>query len=345
MIADVGHWWLFALGVAVVLLTLVDVVWTVVAAAIGPGPLSRLITGGMWRLLTIGGVGRRRRQLAGYAVLVALPCVWVLLLVTGFSLLYFAGDAPIVDANQPGSVTALSVVAYAMGGLAGAGAGYTASTGPWEFINNLSALTGLALFTLGVTFLLRVVTADARGRAAASGVGGLGKTPYEIVDRALTESDLSTLRLQVVSLSSSISQVGQDHLTLPVLRYLNPVAHDVSIKRSVVLFDEVLTLLEVGVADTSPLLIAIGRSAVDDFMRTLPLPPGQEPPPELNALPLTHRNQGFVADDARPEHLRDLEDRRLSTGSRLRDLEDRRLALGSLLAHGGWTWEDIYNGP
>lgn len=343
---DVDQWWLFLLGVAVVLLTLFDVVWTVIAAAIGRGPLSRLITEGVWRLLTIGGAGRRRRQLAGYAVVVALPCVWVLLLVTGFSLLYFAGDAPIVDANQPGSVTPQSVVAYAMGGLAGAGAGYTASTGLWEFINNFSALTGLALFTLGVTFLLRVVSADANGRAAASGVGGLGKTPYDIVDRALTESDLSTLTMQVMSLSSSISQVGQDHLTLPILRYLNPADPEASIKRSVVVFDEVLTLLEVSVADTSPLLIAIGRSAVDDFMRTLPLPPSHDtPPPELAVRAVQHDMEVFVTDDVLPEQLRDLEDRRLSMGSRLRDLEERRLALGSLLRHGGWTWDDIYTPP
>ena len=46
--------------------------------------------------------------------------------------------------------------------MAGAGAGFTASTGFWELVNNVSALTGLAFFTLAVTFVLRVVTADAR---------------------------------------------------------------------------------------------------------------------------------------------------------------------------------------
>lgn len=68
-------------------------------------------------------------------MVVSLLCSWAVLLAAAFSLMYFSGREPIVDANKPGGVSAVAVVAYAVGGLAGAGAGagFTASTGFWSW--------------------------------------------------------------------------------------------------------------------------------------------------------------------------------------------------------------------
>lgn len=327
--AEVDHGWLLALGLFVVSLTALDVAWTAVAAAAGRGPLSTVVAEAAWRLFTVGNVSRRRRQIAGYLIVVTLPVTWALLLVCGFSLLYFSGDRPIVDANRPGPVTPVAVVAYAVGGLAGAGAGFTASSGFWELVNNVSALAGLAFFTLVITFVVRVVTADARGRSAASQIAGLGSDPVEVVDRALREGNPVSVDHQVVTLSGSIAQVAQDHLTLPVLRYLQPVSAESSTQRSVVFFDEVLTLLDSALPEQRPLLVASGRSAVDDYLSTLRLSRdgiGSPPTPDLDRL---RDGPGSVV--SQQEF-----DRRLDR------LTARRSELGALLRRAGWSWEDVY---
>lgn len=41
---DVEQWWLLLLGAALVFATLLDVAWTAIAAGVGRGPLSGLIT-------------------------------------------------------------------------------------------------------------------------------------------------------------------------------------------------------------------------------------------------------------------------------------------------------------
>lgn len=59
-LVEIDRWWMLALGVALLLATLVDVAWTAIAAGVGRGPLTRLITGAVGQALTAGPVGRRR---------------------------------------------------------------------------------------------------------------------------------------------------------------------------------------------------------------------------------------------------------------------------------------------
>lgn len=315
-------------GVVIVVATLVDLAWTTIAVAAGGGPLSRAVTRLVSAVLTVGRPSAHRRQIAGYLTVVALPLTWVALLLAGYSLAYLSGDHAIVDANKPGGVGIVATVAYAAGGLAGAGAGFTASRGFWELVNNLSALTGLALFTLAVTFVLRVVTADAQARAAAWTISGLGSDPHDIVSKALHESGGDTLSQQIVSASGQLAQTGQQHLALPILRDLEPADPRASMVRSAVLFDEVLTLIERGLRDQRPLLVASGRSAVTEFMRGLKIG-GGDPAPALALMPLT----GDHADDlvAEDDFQRAVE-----------ELADRRSCLSGLLNYGHWRWGDIY---
>jgi hypothetical protein len=325
----IDNWLLFVLGIVVIAVTLVDLAWTAIAVAAGAGPVSRAVTQAVWRVLTVGNSSGRRRQTAGYVTVVALPLAWIALLLAGFSLLYFAGDRPIVDANKPGGVGALATVAYAAGGLAGAGAGFTASTGFWELVNNVSALTGLAFFTLAVTFVLRVVTADAQARAAAWTIAGLGSDPYDVVSNALSETGGDTLSQQIVSASDSLSQVAEQHLALPILRYLEPSQPKASISRSAVVFDEVLTIIEHGLRDDRPLLVASGRSAVTEFIRTTRTGSSGGPPPTLTLAPLGRHAEQLVAEQV------------FQRG--VAQLEDRRRTLTALLGYGSWDWEKVYN--
>lgn len=54
-------WPLFAVGMALLLVTLMDPFWTVVAAARGGGPVTALLTESLWRLATRQGPDARHR--------------------------------------------------------------------------------------------------------------------------------------------------------------------------------------------------------------------------------------------------------------------------------------------
>lgn len=324
----IENWPLFLAGVLVVCLTLVDLTWTAIAVAAGAGPISRAVTAATWQIFTLGKPSDRRRQFAGYLSVIALPLSWIALLLTGFSLMYLAGDAPIVDANKPGGVGVLSTIAYAAGGLAGAGAGFTASSGFWELINNLSALTGLGLFTLAITFVFRVVTADAQARATAWSIAGLGSDPYEIISNALAESGGETLSQQIVAVSQGLSQVAQQHLALPILRYLEPHDAKASVARAAVLLDEVLTLIECALRDNRPLLVASGRSAVTEFVKTTRAEGDDGVAPPLSLRRLKDHRSKLVSDQEFQQGLN--------------DLEDHRRTLTGVLGYGSWNWTDVY---
>lgn len=96
-------WWLTVLGVIVVLVTATDMLWTVLASSLGAGPLSRVSAETVWRGLTAGSAGGSRRQVAGYAVVITLPFVWLVLFFLGFTaILEGAGQVEVnVEGHRP----------------------------------------------------------------------------------------------------------------------------------------------------------------------------------------------------------------------------------------------------
>ena len=83
-----------AVGAAVVLLTLLDVFFTVLFPASGHGPIRNPLASAVWRCFRLIGsmiTGQRRRNLLSYSgpVLFTITfIVWFLLLVTGWAMIY-----------------------------------------------------------------------------------------------------------------------------------------------------------------------------------------------------------------------------------------------------------------
>ncbi len=320
--------WMVALGAAVVVLTLVDLSWTVVAAAGGRGPLSNVVARSLWRLATIGRPSHRRLQLAGYQVAVGLPILWVALAWAGFATMFLADDDAVVNAatQQPGP--ALARVAYAAGAMAGAGAGFTAGTATWQLVNNVAALVGLAIFTLAVTYLIQLVTAVSRERAMCARIAGLGGSPVEAVAIAARSPGLGHLPDHVASITATLSQIGRDHLTLPMIQFFHVGDRDADTGRNIAFFDEVLTILDHGLATDHSTLVRPARQAVDQFFGTLELPTiSDEPPPPPDLSPLRRLTDDAVDDAA--------------FHAAVGRLQERRTALRSFLEREGWTWSDV----
>lgn len=316
------------LGTLLVGGVLVDVVWTTIGVGSGRGPLSDRVAHAVWRVGRVGRAGHRRLHVVGVLVAVGIPAVWVLLTWAGFALMFLSDDDAVLVAASAEPTTALGRIAYAAGGLAGAGASLVAGTETWELVNNVSALVGLVLLTLSLTYLFQVVTAVASERAALSRLASLGPAPEEAVRRALRTGDLGTLPWQLATTADAVSLAAQQHLSLPLLQFFHSPDPSASSSLNLARFDEVLNLLEHGLERSLSPTVAAGRQAVDDFLGTLRLgDPSPDVPPLPSLSPLRGLSDDVADDDA-------------FTAAMAAE-DHRRRRLHAFVEQDSWTWDDV----
>lgn len=318
-----------AVGAMIVVAIMLDVVWTTIAVGGGRGVVANAVGWKVASLGRLGSPGHRRLQIVGVLVAAAIPATWLLLVWGGFSLIFLADTSAVVDSVTQKPTSALGRIAFAAGGLAGAGAGLIAATPGWQLVNNLSAIVGLILVTLSLTYLLQVVNAVAAERATFSQVSALGSGPVDAVLAALPAPGLGTLPLQVVTIANGISQAAQDHLTLPVLQFFHSPDRDSAAAVNLARFDETITVLDAAQPSSHEPTVRAGRDAVDSFLATLrlgahnldaPPPPtfaGRESPPGLGA-----DSGQRLADAAAAQH-------------------HRRARLRAFVEQEGWSWGDV----
>lgn len=211
-------------GTAVLAVTLVDAFVTTVSVGAGAGPVTRLATAVLWRPVMARAprdTGSRALAFAGPVMLVGTIALWVLGLWLGWTLVLLAGDAPVRDATTGAPASVPEIVYYTGFTISTLGVGdYVASTDLARIVSAVAALSGLFVITLGITYVLSVVSAVVARRALAQVVDALGSSPDEIVRRAWDGDRLAAPFVQqVVSVSSALSTSAEQHLAYPVLQY------------------------------------------------------------------------------------------------------------------------------
>lgn len=317
--------WLLVIGIVVVLLVLVDVAWTSLGAGAGRGPITRVVGRGIWRAAS-GTTHHRLLQATGYAILISLLLTWVLGMWLGWALIFNADDESIVKSSTQDPASILARIAYAAGAMAGAGAGFTAATDGWQLANNVAALCGLALFTLGLAYLVQAVTAASQKRATAVHINGLGADPVAIVASGAGESSLGPIGSQVTSLSTNLALVARQHQALPIVGYLHEPRPEAAIELAIAKLDEALTIIDCGLEQDHGAVTRPARLAISEYISTASVgDPDAEPPsvPDIGAL--EGGDVSVVAKD-------DFE-------ARVADLASRRAALRSVVEANGWRWD------
>lgn len=315
-------------GAALVAFVLVDLVWTTIAVGGGRGPLTNFVARSLAALGRAGRPDHRRLTALGVVVAVAVPTTWLLLTLAGFTLFFLADAEAVVSAATQEPTSAMGRLAYAAGGLAGAGASLVAGTTRWELVNNASAILGLAMATLSITYVLRIVNAVSSERSMASQVAGLGTAPGEVVADACRSTGMGTLRLQLALISSSLTQVAQDHLTLPMLQFFHSSTRSSSVALNVARYDDILSVLEHALPEQHRPTVQSGRAAVDAFLDTIEVPhtsSSSPPPPTLAPLRAVRDD---VVDDA-------------TFGERIDGEAARRAHLLAYVESEGWGWRDV----
>lgn len=328
-------WVTAALGALVILLVLVDLVWTALWVEGGAGPLTRAISRTAWGAFkTLDSGSHRLLTVAGPVILVLGVLGWVTGLWAGWSLLFSSSPASVV-ASSTGAVADASDRVYFVGyTLFTLGNGdFKPNGAAWQFATSLASLSGLFAITLAITYLLSVISAVVQGRAFASQVSGLGKKPAVAVSSAWDGHSFGALLFPLQTLSSELSDMGEHYLAYPVLQYFHSMDPAKSPVLALATLDQIVAVARYGVAPEerpATVVIASIEAGIENVLDVLPAQffsksPEPIPPPSL--APLRSTDRATVTDQAFAEALK--------------EAEDRRSKVAALLEGHGWSPSDV----
>lgn len=331
-----------AVGGALLVLTLVDVVLTVMSSVKTVKPVSGRVLALLWRGCVAVLSGRHGAlAVAGPVLTLVLVAGWVASLWGAWGLI-FAGspEAAIVSspARVPASVTErVYFVGYTLATL-GTGS-FVAQGLVWRMGEVLVALTGFAVATLSLTFLMSVVSGVASKRSLAADLATLGGSPRGILARVWDGQGWQRLESVLEETTSSIHDVAQLHVAYPVLHHFHSPQRQTALPPTLAALDEALTTLIVarGAGSLDDLVLHRFRAATEELLSTLKSTTTFVSPSERVPAP---PDVGVVADLAAGIDSEELRAERLS------ELDNRRAALLAYVDGDGWSWEDdVAGGP
>lgn len=323
-------------GLSIVLFVTLDVLITTLTVG-GAGPLTGRVASGLWWIALWIHNRRTSHQMlstAGWVILLSLVVFWVFLTWFGWTLVFSASDSAVVLATNKSPASLWERIYFTGFTISTLGMGDYQPQGTfWQIATAVAAANGFFLVTLGVAYLLPVVSAATTKRSLAVYIASLGGTGDEILTRAWNGKDFGQLEQHLINLTPEIGGLGEIHLTYPILHYFHSVERSRAIVLSVVALDEALTLLQYALEESccpDTATIDPARRASAAFLKTLKsayLEPGESNPP-FPSLDLL-RVQGIptVSDEEFWEATK--------------QVTYRRQLLLALVKNDGWTWEAV----
>lgn len=315
------------LGTLLVLLAIIDFVWTTLWPDGGAGPVTKRVSLLLW--MGIRWIGRDRSliiSMAGPIILVATLVTWILLFWTGWTMLFAADPASIIDTNDNNPVSWTErwyVTGYLLFTL---GVGdYIMKEGLWQIIAILAAASGLVFITLGVTYILSVLDAVTQKRAFAESVRGIGDNVTDLVANTWNGKDFHDIDLLLNSFSSQLSTLTSLHNAYPILHYYHSSKRDEELSVAVATLDEALTVLKYGIKEgygPNKLLLHENRSTIESYIKTLRsgfVSPAELPPPVPDLDGMRDNGLPVVPTEEFLDSLQDLSERRRALLGSLRD--------------------------
>ncbi|SFG36666.1 Ion channel [Halopelagius inordinatus] len=308
----------FALGALLLVLVVVDLLWTTLWVEGGAGPLTSRLMSWSWRTLRkLAGQNSRVLSLSGPLVFVVGLSVWIALLWSGWTLIYASVDGALVDTLNRGAVSWADLLYFTGYTMFTLGNGdFVPGSGIWQLTTILATGSGMLFVTLTVTYILSVLDAVTQKRAFAMGVSGFGTRGTEIVRKGWTGEEFRGLDLPLNTYVSQVNTLTSNHKAYPVLHYFHTPRAEQAPTIGVAVLDEALTLFRFGVPQQDrpdEVVIDNARSGVHTYLQTLETafvePADRTPPsPDLDAL----REAGVptVSDDEFAASLAELDDRR-----------------------------------
>ncbi|WP_225333295.1 potassium channel family protein [Halomicrobium urmianum] len=307
-----------ALGAAVLVGTVLDVLWTTLWVSGGAGPLTARLATWTWRgWRAIGRDSLRVRSLAGPVILVLGLFSWIALLWAGWVLLFSGLEAPLLDTRDGGPVSLTERFYFVGYSLFTMGNGdFAPRDGAPQVATALTTASGMLFVTLAVTYVLSVLDAVTQKRSFARSVTGLGTSGEAIALAGWDGEGFDDLDLSLQDLSAQLDALSSNHKAYPILHYFYSPERERAPSVAIPALDEALTLLRFGVDEAErPNRAALGsaRSSVGGYLDTLTttfVSAADETPPPPSLDRLRAAGVDTVDEDAFADALADLRERR-----------------------------------
>lgn len=209
---------LVAAGFVVFAMTVADIVGSV----LGDEGNGGVITGRGTRLVWRGLDARRRRghhrssHLAGRIIVLAVPLSWLIAMWCAWVLVFASGTGNVVASSDQSPASGAEKAYYVGYLLVTLGNGeYQPAATVWQLASVAATITGFAVLTLGVTFIVPVVQAATTRRRTAALIAVHGTTTPELREAVASDTfDADAIAREIVTLT-------EEHGAFPVLHFLH----------------------------------------------------------------------------------------------------------------------------
>lgn len=319
-------------GLALILIIMTDAIWSILTLG-GGGPIADRLVSRLWQqIFRDGGAPRAAMTFVGPGIMLATLTLWLGGLWLGW-LLIFSGQPTAVIGASTGLPATLAERVYFVGfTLFTLGVGDYRPTGDfYQFATAIASVNGLFLVTLGITYLLPVVSAVVERRQLATTIAALGDRPDQMLRTAWDGEDFHRLDPLLLQLATQIGLQAQRHLAYPILHYFGGAQPQTSAPLQIARLYEALLLLHAWPAAPRPDPVAtrVLTAAIMDFiarsrhnlrLKDTAAPP--LPPIDVDALPgdpaASNWQGGFDQQ------------------------QDQRALMAGIVRHDGWQWHDVW---
>ena len=266
---------LFWSGAALLLLLAYDATRTTLSAS-SSGPITNMLTSGLWRVLLAVHRGRPSHALlggGGAALTLVLILTWVLLAWSGWLLVFCAAPNAVTHSTTGLPADTLDRAYFIAYTLTTVGYGDLVPGGAtWKMLATVAGANGLLLFTLAITYALPIVSAATEKRQLALCIHAMGASPEEILEFGLGNGDFDSLAGHLDGFESMIAGASQKHLAYPILHYFHSAGSVTALPLALVRLDMALELARMRDEPLPPAVAARIRSTqhvIQQFLATL----------------------------------------------------------------------------
>lgn len=332
------NYFILITGAIILCLVLFDISVTTLAPR-GTGFITRRLRVEIWRLFywISGGDGTKKiLNYAGLFTITAWLFGWILMLWVGNSLIFISDEDSIISDKTGISATLPEKVYFVGYVLSTMGLGdFKPNGNGWQIYTSIISFSGFAIMTLGITYLVPVLSAEMGKRQTSIYMHSLGTDPNNILINSWDGEGFTRLSKHFTKISDNIIEQSQNHLAYPILHNFHSNLRRESIYITLSALDEALTILLLYIPDDIkphkhdiyPL-----RYAITDYLYTL-----------QNAFISSSENEpGPLQLDRLKKHGIPLKEEDENIKMQLQNLNLRRRLLLGMMENDGWEWESIY---
>ncbi|GAB3540622.1 potassium channel family protein [Pontibacter brevis] len=323
-------------GIIITIWGFLEVLWTTIWVDGTSAPLTGRITTLIWKLMRgiIPDKKHRLLSLSGPVILVTTVSLWIMMIILGWSLIFYADPVSIQNPtsktypNFYGHIWYITYVMFSVGN-----GDFTPQSDTWQLLSAMVAFGGMAMVTLGVTYILQVISAVVVKRSFASQVTSIGKGAEDFVVSQWTGDDFGAIELQLSSLSTTLATLSEQHMAYPILHYYHAANPEKANALALAILDEALMIIKYGIPEKhhpSGTILKSARSSTETFLDSLHgayISPSDDAPPLPDLSKLKEKGVPTVADE--------------EFKKKLGELKQRRKRLYGYVQSSAWKWPPI----